>query len=87
MPVILSQMLEAYRWIGALLVLSAIHQCLSQPSRHHDRAHSAGLRLVVRGQLRAGASGVLGFFRHVGYLVGGSVLNSIGKGKDFLRDM
>ena len=67
MPIILSQMLEAYRWIGALLVLSAHSTNLFVSlARHHDRApRRAGLCLVVRGQLRAWPSGGARLFRDV----------------------
>jgi len=81
-------MLEAYRWIGALLVLSAhstnvflsLHDIMTAP-------HSAPVYAWwFAASFELGHQAVLGFFVMSGYLVGGSVLNSIGKGKDFLRE-
>jgi len=88
MPIILSQMLEAYRWIGALLVLSAhstnlfvsLHDIMTAP-------HAAPVYVWwFAASFELGHQAVLGFFVMSGYLVGGSVLASIRKGKDFLRE-
>ena len=88
MPIILSQMLEAYRWIGALLVLSAhstnlfvsLHDIMTAP-------HAAPVYVWwFAASFELGHQGVLGFFVMSGYLVGGSVLASIRKRKDFLRE-
>ncbi len=88
MPFILSQMIEAYRWIGALIVLS-VHATNTFVSLADimTAPHAAPVYLwwfVVNFPL--GHQMVLGFFVLSGYLVGGAVLASIRKGKDFLRE-
>jgi len=87
MPIILSQMLEAYRWIGALLVLSAhstnlflsLHDIMTAP-------HAPPVYVWwFAASFEFGHQAVLGFFVMSGYLVGGSVLASIRKQKIFAR--
>ena len=88
MPVLLSQMLEAYRWIGALLVLAAHSTNLFVSLHDIMVAHHAPQIYLwwFAASFEFGHQAVLGFFVMSGYLVGGSVLASIRKGKDFLRE-
>jgi peptidoglycan/LPS O-acetylase OafA/YrhL len=88
MPFILSQMLEAYRWIGALVVLCvhatntfvSLADIMSAPHAPQVYVWWFFMSFELGHQL------VLGFFVMSGYLVGGAVLANIAKGKDFLRE-
>jgi peptidoglycan/LPS O-acetylase OafA/YrhL len=88
MPFLLSQFLDACRWIGALLVLSVhatnifvnLADIMSAP-------HSAPVYawwFVVSWEL--GHQAVIGFFVMSGFLVGGAVIAQIRKRKDFLQE-
>lgn len=88
MPFILSQFLDACRWIGALLVLSVhatnifvnLADIMSAP-------HSPGVYawwFVVSWEL--GHQAVIGFFVMSGFLVGGAVIAQVKKRKDFLQE-
>jgi peptidoglycan/LPS O-acetylase OafA/YrhL len=88
MPFLLSQFLDACRWIGALLVLSVhatnifvnLADIMSAP-------HSAPIYawwFVVSWEL--GHQAVIGFFVMSGFLVGGAVIAQIRKGKGFLQE-
>lgn len=88
MPFILSQLIEACRWVGALLVL-AVHttnmfvnlaDIMSAP---HAAPVYAWWFFV---SFELGHQAVLGFFVMSGYLVGGAVLAHIRKRQDFLRE-
>jgi peptidoglycan/LPS O-acetylase OafA/YrhL len=88
MPVLLSMMLEACRWIGALLVL-AVHatNCFVNLGDIMTAPHAApvyGWWFFVSYEL--GHQAVLGFFVMSGYLVGGAALSSMLSGKKFLRE-
>lgn len=88
MPFILSQMIEAYRWIGALIVIS-VHST-------NTFVNLADIMTAPHGPLvyvwwfvvnfGLGHQLVLGFFVLSGYLVGGAVLANIRKQKDFVRE-
>ncbi len=88
MPFILSQMLEAYRWIGAFVVLCvhatnifvSLADIMTAPHAPPVYVWWFFMSFEFGHQL------VLGFFVMSGYLVGGAVLANIRKGKDFLRD-
>lgn len=88
MPVLLSQFIEACRWVGALLVL-AVHSTnmfvnladiMSAP---HAASVYAWWFFV---SFELGHQAVVGFFAISGYLVGGAVLAQLRKDKPFLRD-
>jgi peptidoglycan/LPS O-acetylase OafA/YrhL len=88
MPFLLSQMIEAYRWIGALIVISThatntflnLGDIMTAP-------HAAPVYCWwFLASFSLGHPLVLGFFVLSGYLVGGAVLASLRKGKDFLRE-
>ncbi len=88
MPIILSQMLELCRWVGALVVL-AVHSTnafvsLADIMSAPQAAPVYGWWFVVSFEL--GHQGVVGFFVMSGYLVGGAVLANIRKEKDYLRE-
>jgi peptidoglycan/LPS O-acetylase OafA/YrhL len=88
MPFLLSQMMEAYRWIGALVVISvhatntfvSLADIMTAPHSAPVYAWWFFISFELGHQL------VLGFFVMSGYLVGGAVLANIRKGKDFLRE-
>ena len=88
MPFLLSQMIEAYRWIGALIVIAThatnifvnLGDIMTAP-------HAAPVYCWwFLASFSLGHPLVLGFFVLSGYLVGGAVLASIRKEKDFLRE-
>ncbi len=88
MPLILSQMLEAYRWIGALVVIS-VHATNTFVSLADIMTAPHAAPVYVWWffmSFEFGHQMVLGFFVMSGYLVGGAMLASIRKGKDFLRE-
>ena len=88
MPFILSQFLDACRWIGALLVLSVhatnifvnLADIMSAP--HSPAVY--GWWFVVSWEL--GHQAVIGFFVMSGFLVGGAVIAQVKKRKDFLQE-
>ena len=88
MPFLLSQMIEAYRWIGALIVISVhatntflnLGDIMTAPHAPPVYAWWFVANFALGHEM------VLGFFVLSGYLVGGSVLASIRKRKDFLRE-
>jgi len=88
MPYILSQFIEASRWIGALLVLSVhttnlfinLGDIMTAP--HAPQVYAWWFFAAFE----LGHQAVLGFFVMSGYLVGGAVLAHIRKQQDFLRD-
>ena len=88
MPFILSQFIEACRWVGALLVL-AVHSTNMFVSLADimSAPHAAPVYVwwfFVSFEL--GHQAVLGFFVMSGYLVGGAVLAHLRKQQDFLRE-
>ncbi len=88
MPFLLSQMIEAYRWIGALIVISVhatntflnLGDIMTAPHAPPVYAWWFVANFALGHEM------VLGFFVLSGYLVGGAVLASIRKRKDFLRE-
>ena len=88
MPLLLSQMIEAYRWIGALIVISVhatntflnLGDIMTAPHAPPVYAWWFVANFALGHEL------VLGFFVLSGYLVGGAALASIRKGKSFLRE-
>lgn len=88
MPFILSQFIEACRWVGALLVL-AVHSnnVFVNLADIMSAPHSSGVYawwLFVGFEL--GHQAVVGFFVISGYLVGGAVLAHLRKPQPFLRE-
>jgi peptidoglycan/LPS O-acetylase OafA/YrhL len=88
MPFILSQVIDACRWVGALLVL-AVHgtNMFVSLADIMSAPHSAPVYawwFVVSFEL--GHQAVVGFFVMSGYLVGGAVLAQLAKQQDFLRE-
>jgi len=88
MPILLSQFIEACRWVGALLVL-AVHSTnmFVNLADIMSAPHSASVYawwFFVSFEL--GHQAVVGFFAISGYLVGGAVLAQLRKDKPFLRD-
>jgi peptidoglycan/LPS O-acetylase OafA/YrhL len=88
MPFLLSQMIEAYRWIGALIVIAT--HATNTFLNLGDIMTAPHAPLVYcwwfLASFSLGHPLVLGFFVLSGYLVGGAVLASLRKGKDFLRE-
>ncbi|MCX7900383.1 MAG: acyltransferase family protein, partial [Methylocystis sp.] len=88
MPFLLSQLIEACRWIGALLVL-LFHtsSAFVNLSDIMDAPHSGPVYVwwffIV---FQFGHQAVVGFFVMSGWLVGGAVLAHIRKAQPFLRD-
>ncbi|HEY8162857.1 MAG TPA: acyltransferase [Methylocystis sp.] len=88
MPFLLSQLIEASRWIGALLVLSihvtniTVNQADIMSAPHAPPVY---VWWFFNG-FGLGHQAVVGFFVLSGWLVGGAVLAKIGKSRDFLRD-
>ncbi|ARN79893.1 acyltransferase family protein [Methylocystis bryophila] len=88
MPFLLSQLIEAYRWIGALIVISVhatntflnLGDIMTAP--HAPQVYA----WWFVANFALGHEMVLGFFVLSGYLVGGAVLASMRKRKDFLRE-
>ncbi len=88
MPFILSQFIEACRWLGALVVL-AVHT-------NNMFVNLADIMTAPHGPLvyawwfyaafELGHQAVLAFFVMSGYLVGGAVLAHMRKSQDFLRE-
>src|SRR5208337_1736443 len=88
MPFILSQMLEFCRWAGAFLVL-AVHSTNLFVSLKDimDAPHAAPVYAWwFFAAFELGHQAVISFFVMSGYLVGGSVISSIRKQKDFIRE-
>jgi peptidoglycan/LPS O-acetylase OafA/YrhL len=88
MPFILSQFIEAYRWIGALIVIS-VHSTNTFVSLADIMSAPHSPLVYVWwffADFALGHEVVLGFFVLSGYLVGGAVLASIRKQKDFVRE-
>ncbi len=88
MPIILSQFIDACRWVGALLVLAvhATNTFVSLADIMHA-PHSPGVYawwFFVSFEL--GHQAVVGFFVMSGFLVGGAVLAHLKKQQDFLRE-
>lgn len=88
MPFLLSQFIEACRWVGALLVL-AVHSTnmFVNLADIMSAPHAASVYawwFVVSFEL--GHQAVIGFFAISGYLVGGAVLAHLRKRQNFLRD-
>lgn len=88
MPLILSQFIDACRWVGALLVL-AVHSTnmFVNLADIMSAPHSPGVYawwFFVSFEL--GHQAVVGFFAISGYLVGGAVLAHLRKGQPFLRE-
>jgi peptidoglycan/LPS O-acetylase OafA/YrhL len=88
MPFLLSQFLDACRWIGALLVLSVhatnIFVNLADIMSAPHAAPVYAWWFVVSWEL--GHQAVIGFFVMSGFLVGGAVIAQIRKQKDFLQE-
>ncbi len=88
MPFILSQMLEFCRWAGALVVL-AVHSTNMLLSLQDimDVPHAPPVYAWwFFSAFELGHQAVIAFFVMSGYLVGGSVINSIRKERDFVRE-
>jgi peptidoglycan/LPS O-acetylase OafA/YrhL len=88
MPFILSQFIEACRWVGALVVL-AVHATNMFVSLADimSAPHSAPVYAWwFFASFELGHQAVLGFFVMSGYLVGGGVIAHIRKNQDFLRE-
>jgi peptidoglycan/LPS O-acetylase OafA/YrhL len=88
MPFLLSQLIEASRWIGALLVITIhvanifVNQADIMSAPHETPAYVWWFFTAIE----LGHQAVVGFFVLSGWLVGGAVLAKIGKSQDFLRD-
>jgi peptidoglycan/LPS O-acetylase OafA/YrhL len=88
MPFLLSQLIEAARWLGALIVLTGhaanifVNQADIMSAPH---AFPAYIWWFFSGA-GFGHQAVVGFFVLSGWLVGGAVLAKIGKSRDFPRD-
>lgn len=88
MPTILSHLIDAARWIGALVVLG-VHStnAFVNLSDIMTAPHGPGVYVWwVLISYECGRYGVVGFFIMSGYLVGGAVIARIRKQQDFLRD-
>ncbi len=88
MPFILSQFLEASRWLGALLVL-AVHatNLFVNLGDVMTAPHAAPFHVWwFFSAYQLGHQAVVGFFAMSGYLVGGAVLTHLEKREDFLRE-
>lgn len=88
MPFIVSQVIDACRWVGALLVL-AVHgtNMFVSLADIMSARHSAPVYawwFVVSFEL--GHQAVVGFFVISGYLVGGAVITHLRRQHDFLRE-
>jgi peptidoglycan/LPS O-acetylase OafA/YrhL len=88
MPFLLSQLIEAFRWMGALAVvgLHATNLFLNQADIM-SASHAAPVYLwwFLTG-FESGHQAVVGFFVLSGYLVGGAVLSRMREPKPFLKD-
>jgi len=88
MPLLLSQLIEAFRWMGALAVvgLHATNLFLNQADIM-SAPHAAPVYLwwFLTG-FESGHQAVVGFFVLSGYLVGGAVLSRMREPKPFLKD-
>ena len=88
MPFLLSQLIEAFRWMGALAVvgLHATNLFLNQADIM-SASHAAPVYLwwFLTG-FESGHQAVVGFFVLSGYLVGGAVLSRMREPKPFLSD-
>jgi peptidoglycan/LPS O-acetylase OafA/YrhL len=88
MPVHLSQMLYAARWLGMLLVLG-VHATgafinFYDPMRHDISYFAKAWRFLI--SYPFGRQAVIGFFVMSGFLVGGQVLARLDSERPFLRD-
>jgi peptidoglycan/LPS O-acetylase OafA/YrhL len=88
MPFILSQFIEASRWLGALVVLAVHTSNLFTNIADIMSAPHAPLVYVwwFYSAFELGHQAVLAFFVMSGYLVGGAVLAHLRKNQDFLRE-
>ncbi|PPD44740.1 MAG: acyltransferase [Methylocystis sp.] len=87
MPFMLSQLIEAARWLGALAVLSLhVNNMFVNQADIMSAPHAAPAYVwwFFTGSA-IGHQAVVGFFVLSGWLVGGAVLARIGRGEDFLR--
>ena len=88
MPFLLSQLIEAFRWMGALAVvgLHATNLFLNQADIM-SATHAAPVYAwwFLTG-FESGHQAVVGFFDLSGYLVGGAVLARMREPKPFLKD-
>lgn len=88
MPVLLSHLMEACRWIGALIVI-LVHttNCFVNLGDIMTAPHAPPVYAWwFLASFELGHQAVVGFFVMSGYLVGGAVLAHLRKGQDFLRD-
>ena len=88
MPYVMSQLIEALRWMGALAVL-AVHttNMFVNLADVMSAPHAAPVYVWwFFTAYELGHQAVLAFFVMSGYLVGGAVLAHIRKGQDFLRE-
>jgi peptidoglycan/LPS O-acetylase OafA/YrhL len=88
MPFILSQFIEASRWLGALVVLAVHTSNLFINNADIMSAPHAPLAYVwwFYAAFELGHQAVLAFFVMSGYLVGGAVLAHLRKNQNFLRE-
>ncbi|MFO1126607.1 MAG: acyltransferase family protein [Methylocystis sp.] len=88
MPFILSQFIEASRWLGALVVLAVHTSNLFINIADIMSAPHAPLVYVwwFYAAFELGHQAVLAFFVMSGYLVGGAVLAHLRKNQGFLRE-
>lgn len=88
MPFLLSQLIEACRWLGALAVLSLhVNNMFVNQADIMTAPHAAPVYVWwFFTAAEMGHQAVVGFFVLSGWLVGGGVLARIGRGEDFLRD-
>ena len=88
MPFLLSQLIEAFRWMGALAVvgLHATNLFINQADIM-SASHAAPVYLwwFLTG-FESGHQAVVGFFVLSGYLVGGAVISRMREPKPFLKD-
>jgi peptidoglycan/LPS O-acetylase OafA/YrhL len=88
MPLLLSQLIEAFRWMGSLAVvgLHATNLFLNQADiMSASHATPVYLWWFLTG-FESGHQAVVGFFVLSGYLVGGAVLSRMRQPKPFLKD-
>lgn len=88
MPFLLSQLIEACRWLGALAVLTLhVNNMFVNQADIMSAPHAAPAYVWwFFAATEMGHQAVVGFFVLSGWLVGGTALARIGGGQDFLRD-
>jgi peptidoglycan/LPS O-acetylase OafA/YrhL len=88
MPLLLSQFLEACRWVGALVVVMvhATNMFVNQADIMSAPHGAAAYVWWFFSAFELGHQAVVGFFVMSGYLVGGAVLAHLRKRQEYLRE-